>query len=82
MYKVIGKRQTNFTPKDSDRSISGWNLYLVYNDPAIAGHGCDRIFVSDSKFVNSVVPDINDFVDIRYNRFGKVDSCDVRKSAE
>lgn len=77
MFKVVGKRRTQFTPKDGDKPISGYNLYVLSSEEHTEGYVADRIFVTDQKFVNSVVPAVGNLVDVRYNRFGKVDSVEV-----
>lgn len=77
MFKVVGKRRTEFTPKDGGQPISGYNLYVLSSEEHTEGYVTDRLFVSDRKFVNAVIPALGDLIDVRYNRYGKVDSVEA-----
>jgi len=77
MYKVIGIRAVNFTPKDQTTAIEGTNLYCAYEDEHITGCGCEKFFVTPRKFINGIVPRVNDLINVSYNRYGKVDSVEV-----
>lgn len=77
MYKVMGVRAVSFTPKDQEKAIEGTNLYCAYEDEKITGYGCERFFVTPKKFVNGVVPRVNDVINVMYNRYGKVESVEV-----
>lgn len=76
MYKVIGTRMASFTAKDQTQ-IEGINLYCAYEDKRITGCGCERFFVTPKKFINGVVPRVDDLINVNYNRYGKVDSVEV-----
>lgn len=82
MYKVIGVRASSFKPQDRDETIEGLNLYCVYNDDKIRGFGCERFFVTYRKFVDGVVPNPEDEIQVTFNRYGKVDSVTVIPKAK
>ena len=71
--EITGMKKVNFTPKDSDSVIEGYNLYLTYEARDTAGYACERIFVSEYR-LGEYVPALGDEVHVNYNRFGKVDS--------
>ena len=82
MFKVVGKRRTEFTPKDGGQPISGYNLYVLSSDQHTEGFVTDRLFVSDRKFSNGIIPALGDHIDVRYNRYGRVDSVETFKDAK
>lgn len=77
MYKVIGVRAVSFTPRNESQPIEGTNLYCAYEDNRITGHGCEKFFVSPGKFVDGIVPRVNDLINVSYNRYGKIETVTV-----
>lgn len=76
MYKVYGfqHKVLNF----NDQQIPGTFLYVGCEAPGVTGVQMERVFLSDNK-AQGYSPQLGDKVDIRYNRFGKVDSvCAVK----
>ena len=73
--EVIGFKHKSFKPEDSDREISGFNLYLTYDQKDVEGLACERIFLSDAK-MGGYEPVIGDKIVITYNRYGKPASID------
>lgn len=71
MYKVIGFQKKNLKFQDG-REVSGITLYLTEPRTGVTGFACESIFVSDSK-LGEYLPAVNDILDIRWNRWGKVD---------
>lgn len=69
--KIVGYRRTSFTPKDGGTQISGFNLYVSFQDPNVIGEATDRIFVSDAR-LNGFVPSVGVEVQIFYNKYGRV----------
>lgn len=75
--KVIGKAQTSFTP-EGGQTYEGLRLYCSYESDKIEGVGTDLIkFVSMSKFLNGVIPQIGDEIHVSYNKYGKIDYVEV-----
>lgn len=74
---VIGRRRVSFKPKDVDKAVDGWRLYLVMEDPKVEGTACDSIFVTDEKILNGVVPNVKDKVFVTYNKYGKIEYVQV-----
>lgn len=81
--QVVGFQKSNFTPKDSNREIRGYNLFLsrpLVGDDA-DGIAVERCYITDEKLAASnYTPCIGDEVDLFYNRFGKPDT--IRKVRE
>ena len=75
MISVVGMRKRTFKFKDGN-SVSGMDLHLVVDDSEVTGQAVERVFISDQK-LGSYVPSIGDCIDIRYNRFGKVQSVEL-----
>lgn len=69
--KIIGLKDSNFTPRDSGTLISGKTLYIVYPADNVDGFRCESLFASLKRFVNGFVPKVNDEIVIEYNRYGK-----------
>lgn len=77
--KLIGARPSAFTGPDG-RVVEGYNLYLVY-DPeetfeGVVGEQCERLFVLKSRLLFDPCDSIGAHVDVRYNRWGKVQRVD------
>ena len=73
--KVIGFKKSKFKPQDSDRDISGFNLYLTFDQNGVEGTACERVFLTDAK-MGGYEPMVGDEVRIEYNRYGKPASID------
>ena len=72
MYKCVGIRPSSFNGNDG-QTVNGKNLYFVYPLESGEGHGTERVFMTVDKLSTcTVVPKVNDVVDIIYNRYGKV----------
>ncbi len=72
MYKLMGYRMVDFTDK-TGKHVSGVSLYVSYPLNGVNGSATDKLFVRPELFRDlAVVP--GDDLDIRFNRFGKVDS--------
>ena len=72
--KIIGLKDSKFTPQDSGRGIVGKTLYIVYPAEHVEGFRCESVFASLQRFVNGYVPKVNDEIVIEYNRYGKPDA--------
>ena len=72
---VLGIRKKSFTGNDG-ANISGLDLHLMGVDSSVEGNFVDRIFVSEKKLGN-YNPQLGDEIDIRYNRFGKIDRVEL-----
>lgn len=75
MISVVGIRKKTFNFNDGN-SVSGLDLHLLVDDVNVSGQAVERVFVSDQK-LGSYAPSIGDCIDIRYNRFGKVQSVEL-----
>lgn len=71
--QIVGIRNTKFTAQETGELISGQTVYFLFEDDNVQGFVADRMFLSDNKLAH-YRPVLKDFVDIQYNRFGKVAS--------
>lgn len=69
--KVIGVQRKNLKFQDG-REVSGYTIFVTEPRTGVTGFACDSLFVSDSK-LGDYIPAVNDLIDIRWNRWGKVD---------
>lgn len=72
MFEVVGFARSSFKSQDNNQTITGWNIYVQYEDPKVTGYKCERIYLNDGKCEYS--PQIGDKINVMYNRYGKVDS--------
>ena len=72
--KIIGLKDSSFTPKDSDKPILGKTLYICYPSDKVEGFRCESVFATLQSFVNGYVPKVSDEIVIEYNRYGKPDA--------
>lgn len=70
---IVGIKDVNFTPKDSDRPVFGQNVYFEYDDKFTRGFVTDRCFLPSGHGTLDPV-DLPCEAEIYYNKFGKVDS--------
>lgn len=75
--QVVGIRKSSFKGKDGG-DVSGFNVYVTFELSGVDGMAADRLFIMPNKFVNGIVPKVGDIVVVYYNRFGKVQSCEVQ----
>lgn len=72
MFKIIGFQNKNLKFQDG-REVSGITLHLIEQRENVTGYACESMFVSNSK-LNGYVPLLDDLIEIRWNRWGKVES--------
>lgn len=77
IYEVIGYRNSSFKSADGN-TISGVTMYLTTGDSYVTGVVAERVFVSTNK-LNGYAPQLNDVVDVEYNKYGKVNSVKLAK---
>ena len=72
--KVVGKRNVDFKAADGNK-ITGVSLYCAYPITKNGeGFAVDKIFLSSNKMEDcGYFPEVDDEINITYNRFGKVD---------
>ena len=73
--QMIGFKDVNFHTKEGQHII-GFKIYYNYELSGEDGYGlgCESVFCAQHKIVGNLHPDsIGNQIDIRYNRFGKVD---------
>lgn len=75
MYEVVGFSRSQFQAQDNQQMISGYMIYLKYEDKNTTGFRFERIFLSDGKC--TYVPNLGDVVNVSYNRYGKVQSVSL-----
>lgn len=73
MYKVIGIKQVEFKGRDGEL-VKGVKLYCEFEDEGVDGIACDSYFLKPS--IASGIT-VGDSIDIRYNRYGKVERVDL-----
>lgn len=72
MYEVVGFSRSSFQAQDNSQIITGYNIYVQYEDKKTTGYKCERIYLNDGKC--DYVPQIGDQINVMYNRYGKVDA--------
>lgn len=72
MFEVVGFARSSFQSKDNNQTITGYNIYVQYEDSKVTGYKCERIYLNDGKC--DYVPQIGDKINVAYNRYGKVDA--------
>lgn len=73
--KIVGYKKKSFTTPDNTQ-ISGYDLHVIGTEKGVTGNYVERIFASDNKLAG-YVPALDDEVEIRYNRYGKIDTLEV-----
>lgn len=73
-WKVIGYRKVSFTDQKTQKRVEGFSLFLVKpgEGEGMTGDEAQKIFIS-SEYV-SYVPALGDFVQLIYNKYGKISS--------
>ena len=72
---VIGFRKTSFTAKDTNETISGYNIYIIEDIDPRSGEGqsAERLFMTSEKLIAcGYKPSLGDIVKVEYNRYGKL----------
>lgn len=77
MFKVIGFQRKNLKFKDGSE-VSGVTLYVTEVRNGVNGFACDSLFVSDIK-LGDYTPNVGDTIEIRWNRWGKVEGVYLAK---
>ena len=72
MFEVVGYARSSFQSQDNKQTITGYNIYVQYEDPKVTGYKCERIYLNDGKC--EYIPQLGDKINVMYNRYGKVDS--------
>lgn len=75
--QVVGIRKSSFKGNNGE-AVTGFNIYVLFDQNGVDGQAADRFFVMPHKFVNGVIPKPGDIVVVYFNRFGKVQSCEVQ----
>lgn len=71
MYQIIGVEDRTYTFDEGKTVVSGKNIYMTTQRDKVTGYACERVFVSSNK-LGDYVPRPGDYIDVLYNRFGKV----------
>lgn len=72
MYEVVGFSRSQFQAQDNGQQLSGWNIYVQWEDPKTTGYKCQKIYLHDGKC--DYVPQVGDRINVYYNQYGKVTS--------
>lgn len=75
MSKIIGIANTHFTPKDSDKAITGKTFYTTEPMDPKRGEGetADHFFLTNEKLAAlNFTPAVGQTVDVLYNRYGRI----------
>lgn len=75
MYNVIGLKRRQYTNKKG-REVSGYNVYLTYEDKCTDGHACLAEWCS-CELVQDAGLAVGDNVELLYNRYGRVESVRI-----
>lgn len=72
MFEVVGFARSQFQAQDNGQTITGWNIYVQYEDSKVTGYKCERLYLGDGKC--DYQPRVGDRINVYYNRYGKVDN--------
>lgn len=72
MAKLVGFEAKSFTFDDGNK-VNGYYLHTEEKINGVTGLSVDRSFVSDKK-LDGYIPVLGDEIELRYNRFGKIQS--------
>ena len=72
MYEIIGVKNVDYVSKKTGNRVTGFNLFVTHEEDGVEGLASDRIFVSTSNI--DFEPAVGVLCDVRYNRFGSVES--------
>ena len=75
--QVVGIQKSSFKG-DNGETVTGFNVYMLFDQRGVDGQAAHRFFVMPCNFVNGVIPNPGDIVVVYFNRFGKVQSCEVQ----
>lgn len=75
--QVVGIRKSSFKG-DNGETVTGYSVYMLFDQRGVDGQAAGRFFLTPWKFVNGVIPKPGDIVVVYFNRFGKVQSCEVQ----
>lgn len=76
-FKVIGYQHQDIQFKDG-RTVNGYKLHLTEPRNGVTGFAADSVFLSDQK-AGEYKPQINDILEIIWNRWGKIDGVKLVK---
>ena len=74
--KIIGIQALQFKGKDG-QIVAGKNLFVTDRIPADRGEGfsAEKVFLSDNRLAAlGFIPKVGDYIQIFYNRYGKVET--------
>lgn len=76
-WLVVGFRPVNFKDKQTEKTVSGFSLFLQRDalDDRVQGQEVDKIFIS-SEYVR-YTPELGDEIVLIYNKYGKISSIQV-----
>ena len=77
MYEIVGIKKVDYVSKKTGRPVQGFSLFVQYERKDVDGVACEEVYVSNERI--SEVPQIGDFCDVYYNRFGSVESVVIDK---
>lgn len=72
MAKLVGFEEKSFTFDDGNK-VNGYYLHTEEKINGVTGLSVDRSFVSEKK-LDGYIPVLGDEIELRYNRFGKIQS--------
>lgn len=72
MAKLVGFEAKSFTFDDGNK-VNGYYLHTEEKINGVTGLSVDRSFVSEKK-LDGYIPVLGDEIELRYNRFGKIQS--------
>lgn len=70
MAEIVGIRNVNF--QGNNGMISGKSLYYTEESYGCEGLQTGKVFLSDNLVERIGCPDVGDYVEFQYNKYGKV----------
>lgn len=72
-YEVIGIQRREYDSKKTGQHVTGYNIFVAYQQNGVDGVACESLWVSDDLFLNADIL-VGDKVNVMYNRYGRVAS--------
>lgn len=72
MKEIVGLRRYSFTDEKTGELVSGYTIYLQWEEDKTEGVCCEAVSLKDEKLAG-YVPAIGDKVRVGMNRYGRAD---------
>ncbi len=78
MFEIVGIKKVDYVSKKTGKHVQGFTLFMEHERKDVVGTACEEVYVSNERI--SHVPQVGDFCDVYYNKFGSVESVMIDES--